>query len=67
MSDDLERPFVARHGRVDDRRPPTPDEIAEMRAILAKTPRPRTQPMKQLTDTERLAIARKKLDERTQP
>ena len=59
------RPFVPRGVPVDDRRPPTPEELAEMRAIVRASgrPVPRTPKPQTLTDTESAAIARKKLDD----
>jgi len=64
-------PFVPRHGHVDDRRPPTPDELDELRRALregrerlaaaSSITTPKTNP---LTDAESAAIARAKLDGR---
>ena len=61
-------PFVPRHGKVDDRRPPTPDEIAECRRLAregsnalhsrAAFVKPPT-----LTDAESAALARKRADQ----
>ena len=64
-------PFVPRHGHVDDRRPPTSDELDELRRALregrerlaaaSSITTPKTNP---LTDAESAAIARAKLDGR---
>lgn len=64
-----EHPFVPRGGRVDTTRPPTPDELAELRRIVrsAGRPVPKTPQPKQLTDVESAAIARKRLDEEAKP
>ena len=61
-------PFVPRRGHVDDRRPPTPDEMAAMRADCrdgAKAVHARatvTDTRSQLTPTEELARARARAD-----
>lgn len=61
-------PFVPRHGHVDTTRPPTPDEIAELRRLAregADALRARTAPAgtaPKLTDAESAAIARKRIE-----
>lgn len=63
-------PFVPRHGHVDDRRPPTPDELAAMRAACragAKAVHDSatgTDTRQQPTPTEELARARARADKR---
>ena len=70
MTEPEPRPFVPRHGRVDDRRPPTPDEIKALRnaareGSTALHARAATVKAPTLTDAEHAAIARKRLDQET--
>lgn len=68
MSQAEPHPFVPRHGQVDTTRPPTPDEMAELRAIArrgadalhARAATPDRAP--KLTDAENAAIARKRIE-----
>lgn len=65
---DRRRPFVPRGIPVDDRRPPTPEELAEMRRLAragADALHARTAPVTQpkLTDAESAALARKRIDD----
>lgn len=65
---EYERPFVPRGIPVDDRRPPTPEELAEMRRLAragADVERARCAPATRpkLTDAESAALARKRIDD----
>lgn len=64
------QPFVPRHGRVDDRRAPTPGEIKALKATVREGANrlhaaAATTKAPQLTDAESAAIARRRLEQET--